>query len=365
MVIYVTPGSILMICRTPFKIDTLGIITILGADSLRASISRLVPNQFAEYLPLLTAQIFADNTIADSVSGFTLHNITDGILATDLSTWWTRWLLCQKLNWNTTTLQVIPLPQPQPLFTMSCAVTINVNFVINGGLVVIPVLSGDWYGFAVSVALVVTAITRAYMLFSLRRSVDHLVSEAEKQNKDPVTLFLTLPNGRAVTVFTTRGIATNVLLTEPRPLNHVLYLLFRAITWLAFGVLIVCLGSACLCNQLIIIVTILVSTMVVACRFGCDECHIGRRLEIVQDEFGGEDIRSNAYRGLNLSEEQEDALVNWHLLPMRFNTFWWNRYRNRQLGLQKTRTPRYTTATGRIFVPPPAENVSIRTRRTM
>lgn len=310
----------------PFKIDALGIITLLGADSLRQSVSRLVPNGYAEYLPFLAAQIFADNTIADSVPGFTLYNITDGVLAIDLSAWWTRWLLCQKLNWNTTTLQVNALVQQRPFFTIGSAVMLCINVAIDATLIVIPVLLGDWYGFATSVALVVTIVPRTYIVFSLRKSLDSLVSEAEEQDKSLVVLFLTLPNGRAVTVFTTRGITTNVLLRNPRPRNRNIHLLFRAINWLAFGVLVVCLGSACLCTQIIVIVTILVSTAVAVFRLGCDEYHVGQRLEIVKINPDGDDTRSNAYMRLNLSYLQEEAMISYHLLPMRYNRIWWDQY---------------------------------------
>ena len=218
--------------------------------------------------------------------------------------------------------------------TIRWAAMVCFNITVDATLIVIPVLLGDWYGFAASVGLVVTVIARAYILSSLRHSVDHLVIEAEKQ-RDPVTLFLTLPNGRAVTVLTTRGITTNVLLTEARPANHALYLLFRAIDWLAFGVLVVCLGSACLCTQIFIIATLLLATTVVVRRFGCDEYQIGRRLEIVQTDQDGDDSRHSAYFKLSLSEEQEEAMISWHLLPMRFNAFWWDRYRSRQGAMKK------------------------------
>jgi hypothetical protein len=178
----------------PFKIDALGIVTLFAADSVRQSISRLVPNGIAEYLPLLATQIIADNTIADSVPGFTLYNITDGILATDLSAWWTRWLLCQNLNWHTTTLHVYALPKQRPLWTTTSVAMLCYNIVMDAALIVIPVLLGDWYGFAASVGLVVTVVARSYILSSLRQSVDHLATEAEKQ-KDPVMLSLHFQTG--------------------------------------------------------------------------------------------------------------------------------------------------------------------------
>ena len=193
----------------PFYIDALGLITLLAAESLRQSISRLVYNPYAEYLPFLAAQIFADNTIANPVPGFTLYNITDGVLATDLSAWWTRWLLCQKLQYNATTLHVNALASQRPLITCHWVLMVCMNFIVNGALIVIPVLLGDWYGFASSVSIVTIIFARGYLLFSLRQSLDKLVDDAEQAGqgrRDPVTLFLTVLNGRAVTIRTTRGI---------------------------------------------------------------------------------------------------------------------------------------------------------------
>jgi hypothetical protein len=314
----------------PFKIDALGIVTLLGAENLRQSVSRLVPHPFAEHLPLLAAQIFADDTITDNLSGFTLYNITDGVLATDVSAWWQRWLTCQKLNFNTTTFHVTALTKPRPLFTTGSVLAICINAMVNAALIIVAVLLGDWYGFATSVSLVVTVIARTYILSSLRQSVDELVAEADAQSTESVILFLKLPDGKAVTVRTTRGIATCVLLTEARPKHHSLYLSFRALDWVAFGVLVVCLGSACLCMQLIVIATMLFATVFVVFRIGCDEYHIGRRLEIVQDDRDGNDDRHLAYLRMELTEDQERSMIDWHLFPMTSNKVWWNRYRKTQ-----------------------------------
>ena len=311
----------------PFKLDALGIITLLGTESLRQSISSLVHNGFAEYLPLLAPQIIADNTITNTVPGFALYNITDGVYAIDLSAWWTRWLTCQAFNWNTTVLDVNALPQKRSLVTTSWFVMLCLNAVIDAAIIIIPVLLDDWYGFAASVSLVGTVISRAYILSSLRQSIDNLITEADKQT-DAVKLFLTLPNGRAVTIRTTRGITTNILLTTPRPKHPFLYKLFRGIDWVALGVLVVSLGSASLCMQIILIGMLSLATLIVVQRYNCDELHIGRRLEIIQNNPAGDDRRGIAYRELNLSEEEEKALISWHLLPMKYNKFLWGRYEN-------------------------------------
>ncbi|KAF2190633.1 hypothetical protein K469DRAFT_697868 [Zopfia rhizophila CBS 207.26] len=63
----------------PFKINTLSIFALLGAANLRKTIGRLVYSPYSEYFPLLSAHIFADNAIAEIVTGFALCNVTDGI----------------------------------------------------------------------------------------------------------------------------------------------------------------------------------------------------------------------------------------------------------------------------------------------
>ena len=54
---------------SPFKIDALGIVTLLGADAVRKSLGRLVYSPF-EYLPLLAGHIFADNSVMEPIPGF-------------------------------------------------------------------------------------------------------------------------------------------------------------------------------------------------------------------------------------------------------------------------------------------------------
>ena len=70
------------------QIDTVGIVTLLGANFIRKSLGKLVYLPF-EYFPLLAGQVFADNTITDPVPGFTLYIITEGTMAAELSAWFT------------------------------------------------------------------------------------------------------------------------------------------------------------------------------------------------------------------------------------------------------------------------------------
>lgn len=88
----------------PFHIDALGMVTLLGADELNLTIGCLVRNGFTENLPVLGAYVVANNAIRRPLLGFTIYNITDGIMATDVTPWFARWLSCAKLTYSSTTL---------------------------------------------------------------------------------------------------------------------------------------------------------------------------------------------------------------------------------------------------------------------
>lgn len=61
---------------SPFKIDALGLITLLGAEAMRKSLSQLVYTPWEHFL-LLAGYIFVDNSVAEPVPGFILYNISE------------------------------------------------------------------------------------------------------------------------------------------------------------------------------------------------------------------------------------------------------------------------------------------------
>ena len=69
----------------PFKMDALGIVTLLGADEMDAMVGRLVRTPYTNYLPLLGAYTVAGNSITKPLPGYAVYNITDGIKATDVA----------------------------------------------------------------------------------------------------------------------------------------------------------------------------------------------------------------------------------------------------------------------------------------
>ncbi|KAH4226073.1 hypothetical protein HBI06_111220 [Parastagonospora nodorum] len=103
-----------------------------------------------EHFPLMTGYIFADNSVAESVPGFILYNISKGIMATNLSSWSTRWLLCQQINSPTTVLKIRDASKVSKETNVLHVAIAASDFILNVALVVLPALLCDWYGLAAS-----------------------------------------------------------------------------------------------------------------------------------------------------------------------------------------------------------------------
>jgi hypothetical protein len=80
--------------NSTFKIDALGLVTLLGAEEVNRSIDHLQQRRrYTEYLPLLAAFVVAGNHFTTEQPGFVIYNLTDGITSTELKGWFTRWLM--------------------------------------------------------------------------------------------------------------------------------------------------------------------------------------------------------------------------------------------------------------------------------
>jgi len=158
-----------------------------------------------------------DNSIADPIPGIVLYNISEGIMATELSPWFSRWLMCQELTHCSTVLEIRDTAGKIPTARY---VTAAGAALLNLALVVMPALMGDWYGFSTALSLAGLVIVRLYILRACRLGLDYNTQMDPKSrdamNKE-VKLFVTLPSGKFVTVKTTTGIAQRCLLTEARP----------------------------------------------------------------------------------------------------------------------------------------------------
>lgn len=320
----------------PFRVDALGIITILGAEEVDVAVGRLIANALVEYLPLLGAFAVAGNRFVRPLPGFTLYSISDGIMATDVAGWLSRWLSMQKLRWNTTTL-IWAVRQSKPrrraFWSPSSEeiLALSVGLVTNFGLLVLTILVEDWFGLANALAMIVSVYVRWYLV---RQHREYLDREAEKivvmggENSDFVKAFCLLADGRAVTLLAPRGLVVNCFLTTPRPFDNFLYNATRAVGWLAFGCQVICIGQATLFIQILTIVIMLTATVLYVRGIGCEDHHVAGRILVHRDEPEEKlDSRTLAYARLEMSDEEEASMLAWALMPQRSNTTWWEKYR--------------------------------------
>lgn len=157
----------------PFKIDALGLVTLLGAEEVNSAVGRLVRSTYLEYLPLLGAFVIAGNRFTEKAAGFNLYNISKGIHTTDLSAWLTRWILSQ--DFEVTRSFVVWKVTPARRSRWDIATATGISFVLTGFLMALTVLSNDWYGFANAIAMVISILVRSYVIGQQRAAIDAMV----------------------------------------------------------------------------------------------------------------------------------------------------------------------------------------------
>ncbi len=163
---------------SPFKIDALGLVTLLGAEEVNGAVGRLVRSAYLEYLPILGAFVIAGNQITCKEAGFNLYNISQGIHTTDLSAWLTRWMLSQ--DFEATRSFVVWKVTPPKSRRIDIIISFIISFIFNGFLIALTILSRDWYGFANALAMDISIIVRVYVVGQQRAAVDARVDEVVK-----------------------------------------------------------------------------------------------------------------------------------------------------------------------------------------
>jgi hypothetical protein len=309
----------------PFRIDALGLVTLLGVDELNLAIGRLACNSVTEYLPLLGGYIVANDSFVKPISGFSVYNITDGIMATDVAGWFCRWLICQDLTWSSTTIRISEFQRRN--------IHIGREFIgaLVGAVALTPILAfacimGDWWGFTNTLSMLISVVVRQIAVRQYRMALDKATENAMDMSIDTVKTFWTLPDGRAVTIIVPRGILIGCLLTTPRPPNPRLYYFSRILGWIGFGAHVITLGMATLFSQLLSVTLLLTATILVGNRVGDNEYRVGSKLRIERHDSEGRDFRAAAYARLELTKEEEASMIAWNLFPHKSNESWWYKY---------------------------------------
>ncbi|KAL9620530.1 MAG: hypothetical protein Q9160_004999 [Pyrenula sp. 1 TL-2023] len=311
----------------PFRIDALGLVTIFGAEEVNMNVGRLSRSPWTDFLPLLGSYTIAGNNITKPIPGFTAYNITDGIVTSDVPGWFSRWLLAQDLSWNTTSLKVEYQKRRIRLSDTICTYGVGASC-----LAIVLALAlgiGDWWGVANAASMIISSIVRKFIVEQNRRAVD-LAAEKAQWIKDDVVTFWNLPTGHAIAIRCSRAILLKCLLTTPKPPCSTLYGVARVIGWIGFGCHAIALGMTCLFNQIISVIVLVGATVIVVNRWGDDETSIGTTLRIEKTAVSGGDFRATAYANLDLTEQQEEYMMNWNLFPQKGNGKWWQKYRECQ-----------------------------------
>lgn len=147
---------------SPFKIDALGLLTILGADEINQAVGRLTESPIIDWQPQLAAHVIASNQFAKPLSGFNLYNISDGILATDLAGWFARWLLQQDLAWNTSIIYMSKAQPSRPLRWIVSGYVLGICTSV--ATIVTAGLLRDWWGLTNAISMAVSVMVRQFLV---------------------------------------------------------------------------------------------------------------------------------------------------------------------------------------------------------
>lgn len=312
---------------SPFRIDALGIVTMLGAAEVDQIVGRLVRSRYTDYLPLLGAYTIASNQITKPIPGFVLYNVTDGIMATDLNGWFTRWLLGASLTPTSSSVLISVQTKSRSCGWSTSAIMIGT--LANSVILFFAIITTDWWGIVNGISLALSVLVRQIILGQNRHAVDASVTEKRRLQGAPETMvkvFLTMPTGKAITIKAPRDIVINCLLTNPQPHRASLYRNMQILGWLAFGSHVVSLGMMTLLNQLLTICILIAGTVLVLYHIGDEENSIGSSLQLTCSIATGKAFRAAAYARLELTEDEEDSMIRWNLFPHKSNLHWWNRY---------------------------------------
>ena len=147
----------------PFRLDALGLLTLLGAEEVNRSIGRLVPSRWLEYMPLLDAFVVAGDRISDDIgTGLRMYNITQGFEHTSFSLWFERLIMSQDFRDYSSFIRWSIVPRHRrrgarlismALATVSCS-----------PLLVMSVLMADWWGLLNAIAIGVSILVRSIIV---------------------------------------------------------------------------------------------------------------------------------------------------------------------------------------------------------
>lgn len=321
----------------PFRIDALGLVTMIGSEQVDATIGRLVTSRYTEYLPLLGAFVLAGNQFTQAISGFEIYNLYAVIKTTDLAGWFERWCLAQDFNRASNTVNWTVRERTSASLWRSRLDTLlatMIGIAANSALVVLTVFQGDWWGLSNAISMIFSIFVRVYLTKQNRDALDAQAvtcSGPDKNQCERATFLVFLNDGKLVTMYAPPNLIKNCFIDKPVPPNKRLYKIVRGIGWIGFTAHVITIGMSGLATQIVTVFLIVVPTVLTVFKVGCDDSVIGSRLKAEISTTGqvGE-RRQDTYLALDLSDAQETSMVAWSLMPHKDNDDWWEEYDNKK-----------------------------------
>ncbi|KAJ5946453.1 hypothetical protein N7454_003292 [Penicillium verhagenii] len=306
---------------TGLQIDALGLVTLLGAEEMDRSIGRLMPSVYFDYLPLLGAFVVAGDRFKERKLGYTLYNINAGIVTTELSGWFSRWLRAQEFHKcrSIVTWEVVDRPPRRRLFLVGMFL---ISLPLHGMILAMTVLAADWWGFANVIAMVISVIVRCVQVAENQAGIDQNIREAEQdaderlekyerakelaevqrvgnapgdikmpsrpKDRDLVKLLVVTEESKVVTLLAPGFLVKPAFTAAPHIPNPGFYLFCRIVGWIAFAVHVISIGMAGLYTQICTVVLIIAATVLMAYKVGSDDSQLSsairRKLLHVDEE---------------------------------------------------------------------------------
>ena len=170
----------------PFQIDALGLVTMIGADEVNATVGRLVRSRYTEYLPILGAFIIAGDQFTRSLPGYALYNIDDGITTTDLAGWFSRYLRAQQIRQSVSALS-FKIYERHVLSTWrDKLLAALLSFLVNAVLFVLAIVQRDWWGLVNVISMLVSIAVRSILVAQNRKALDEAAEKAYQVDSKPV-----------------------------------------------------------------------------------------------------------------------------------------------------------------------------------
>ncbi|KAL2062124.1 hypothetical protein VTL71DRAFT_6390 [Oculimacula yallundae] len=157
----------------PFRLDALGLVTLLGAEEISTAIGALEHSLFTECLPLFGTYMVAGNKFTRPIPGFALYNITDGVYIPIVNGWFARWLVAN-LKGQITTLDWEPRLDKRSIVAKEI-LAVMIGFITNGALITMAALQEDYYGLVNAIAMSVSVLVRLRMVHENRNHLNEFV----------------------------------------------------------------------------------------------------------------------------------------------------------------------------------------------